>query len=415
MEKMKIDYIRNLKGSYMVLTPDREMTVYEKRMLEHNQIRGLLIPFCGEQDMQKELWYDITGKQSLEMLLEQQEINQELLCRLLSAMCGIIEALDGMLLEEQCLLLEEECIFLDRETEEIQFGYCPVGEMSFMENLQRFMEYLLTKLDHKDKNAVKIAYELFEKTRKTGCSLTDIRESITASYPQEEKDAGRTESVVFREPQEGQNKTGLSLPENENKEDYFGMDKQECREKWKCVWKWKIFEKINLPWKEKKSEQRKPAQKGRKKDIALGTGRMKIGQLLRNCFGKHEQEEPFVFLPEQEEESVKTGRPTVLLSELTETKRGMLRYEGAGDEKDIKIDKDPFIIGSGAACDGYISSRAVSRQHARITQTDGVYFVEDLNSSNGTWVGGELLNYKMKISLQPNEVIVFADEKYRFL
>ena len=73
------------------------------------------------------------------------------------------------------------------------------------------------------------------------------------------------------------------------------------------------------------------------------------------------------------------------------------------------------MIGSEPGCDGYIPSTTVSRKHARITQKDGIYFIEDLNSSNGTNVGGELLNYKTKMSLQKNEVVVFADEKFRFI
>lgn len=46
---------------------------------------------------------------------------------------------------------------------------------------------------------------------------------------------------------------------------------------------------------------------------------------------------------------------------------------------------------------------------------DDIYFLEDLNSSNGTYVGGEPLNYKTKMSLQKNEVVLFADEKFRFI
>ena len=46
---------------------------------------------------------------------------------------------------------------------------------------------------------------------------------------------------------------------------------------------------------------------------------------------------------------------------------------------------------------------------------DTVYFMEDLNSANGTKVGGTLLDYKGKISLERNEIIEFADEKFRFI
>jgi len=44
-----------------------------------------------------------------------------------------------------------------------------------------------------------------------------------------------------------------------------------------------------------------------------------------------------------------------------------------------------------------------------------VYFIEDMNSANGTKAGGTLLDYKMKVSLQANEILEFADEKFRFI
>ena len=40
---------------------------------------------------------------------------------------------------------------------------------------------------------------------------------------------------------------------------------------------------------------------------------------------------------------------------------------------------------------------------------------EEMNSANGTKAGGTLLDYKMKVSLQANEILEFADEKFRFI
>ena len=57
----------------------------------------------------------------------------------------------------------------------------------------------------------------------------------------------------------------------------------------------------------------------------------------------------------------------------------------------------------------------VSRHHAKITKVEDVYMIEDMNSANGTKVGGTLLDYKMKMSLQAGELIEFADEKFRFI
>lgn len=59
-----------------------------------------------------------------------------------------------------------------------------------------------------------------------------------------------------------------------------------------------------------------------------------------------------------------------------------LRTE-AGEE--LRVAKDRFVIGRGKHCDFVIHSSKVSREHAAITHEGDAYFIEDLDSSNGTW------------------------------
>jgi hypothetical protein len=380
MKKRQIEYSRNMQGSYMILTPEGRLSAHEQRMLEYNKLPGLLIPFPGGKDMEQTLWYDITGKQSLEVYLESHELNQDFLCRLLEELLGVLDGLENLLLEEKGVLLEAECIFIDRGSGKIEFGYCLGEEGELQERMQRFMEYLLTRINHKDSGAVEMAYGLYDKITGGGCALGDIRQSLCYSYPREDET------------------------------EWYGETKGEA-------------DTAPAGCREEKEEKEKT---GKKQGIRMETVRGRlleiwnqlckaVGMIKENTDIRKKEPEPFVFVPEQEEETVKKGQPTVLLSELTGKTRGILHYEGSGEGTDMEIKKLPFIIGSEPSCDGYIPGRAVSRQHARITQTDGIYFIEDLNSSNGTWVGGKGLDYKMKMSLQTNEIIQFADETFRFL
>jgi hypothetical protein len=50
------------------------------------------------------------------------------------------------------------------------------------------------------------------------------------------------------------------------------------------------------------------------------------------------------------------------------------------------VDGDRFVIGRGRKCDLVIDSAKISREHAAIVRTADGWFVEDLGSSNGTWV-----------------------------
>lgn len=68
------------------------------------------------------------------------------------------------------------------------------------------------------------------------------------------------------------------------------------------------------------------------------------------------------------------------------------------------------VLGRDPACDHVLDYPMVSWRHARITRTDTSYSVEDLQSSNGTFVNGDLVGGRTTV--QPGDVIGLGS--YRF-
>jgi pSer/pThr/pTyr-binding forkhead associated (FHA) protein len=62
--------------------------------------------------------------------------------------------------------------------------------------------------------------------------------------------------------------------------------------------------------------------------------------------------------------------------------------------KELKIDQDEIIIGRDSGNDVQIDNIAVSREHAKIIRGPNYYLIEDLNSTNGTFVNGKKINKK---------------------
>ncbi len=59
---------------------------------------------------------------------------------------------------------------------------------------------------------------------------------------------------------------------------------------------------------------------------------------------------------------------------------------GQNPEQLIPLEGDAAILGRHPDCDIVLESGSVSRQHARITRAGGSYYIEDLDSRNGTFV-----------------------------
>ena len=123
-----------------------------------------------------------------------------------------------------------------------------------------------------------------------------------------------------------------------------------------------------------------------------------------------EEELPYVTA---EEETV--TYPTEVLCGGGEV-QGILKYQGSGAQQDITIEKDSFILGKEAGeVDGCITGKSVSRIHARISREDGSYYLEDMNSTNGTYLNGERLEYRQKEKLTARDRVMFGMEEFIFM
>ena len=73
----------------------------------------------------------------------------------------------------------------------------------------------------------------------------------------------------------------------------------------------------------------------------------------------------------------------------------------------------PCTFGKGTASDVQISgNNAISREHIRVTFDSGKFFVEDLGSSNYTFLHGEQLDPEVEVEVISGDEIKLADEPF---
>jgi sigma-B regulation protein RsbU (phosphoserine phosphatase) len=86
--------------------------------------------------------------------------------------------------------------------------------------------------------------------------------------------------------------------------------------------------------------------------------------------------------------------------------------QGSGPGQSFSLEHATTVLGRHPACDIVLESGAVSRQHARITNIEGNYYIEDLNSRNGTFVNGHLISERQM--LKENDQIGICDLTFVF-
>ena len=358
----EVTYERDISRSYMKI-PAVEKSCLDERLMVNRSYKGILpmekcyVNGCGQY------WYNISGHQALDSYCKLNGITQDFFELLILCVCRQLEILEWNLMDTRCLVVDPEYIFVNSSGEDVSFILYPNNTGDFGSELRQLMEYLLTKLNHSDKKGVHQVYQIYHKTLADGYSIADLKQTIMENRLQNDCEIEEVTEAV-------QN---------------VDMKMEEKESLWESTEK--IIEKIA----------------SRVKDIFL--------------YKKENKEEvPIVIYPQDKEEEVPISiHPTVCLATSLGEPQGVLIYEGRLDCPDFELAKGSCILGKNPKVKLYLPRETVSQFHAKFEYNDKKYYIEDMNSTNGTFVNEEMLCYKEVRELVPGDILCFADAKYRFL
>lgn len=90
-------------------------------------------------------------------------------------------------------------------------------------------------------------------------------------------------------------------------------------------------------------------------------------------------------------------------SELEQMQKGVKLeiLNGPMDGMELEIHKDAVILGRDKNCDLFLPlDVSISRQHAKLTLKNGEYYIEDIGSSNGTYIGKKKISESNRIPFE---------------
>jgi hypothetical protein len=369
----------------------------DERLMLRRKLPGLLPVEKAYIDGRGQYWYNISGMQSLDTYCRVRQIDMKFIERLIISICSELEILEWNLLHTNCLMLDPELIFIANSSGEFIFTVYPCGTHCVETEFQQMMEFLLTRVDHKDDAAVRASYDIYEKTLQEGYSILDIRDGIMQ---------GRQEPPVKTADKVSEHRTTDSEEEPKISEEKTTSSKKRTKaqdkpSRWqrlkvKLV-EWGFLDEVRQPEENKKVQKKADKKAARRAEKE----KKKSGEII------YPQEEEL--LPPQP-----VIRPTVCLTSLEGKPRGFLLYQGRDQLEDISLSRGITCIGNGRDADVLIDRDTISKMHAKIDCENSSYYIEDLNSTNGTFVNEEPLAYKERRALKTNDIVSFADIRYRF-
>lgn len=460
---MQAEFKRENHKSYFVIRDSRldsdghSHEVYDLEMLCENQMQGILPVSLHSFNGETELYYDISTKQTLRVLFEKKVFTREDLKWIFSGINEAVCELENYLLDMENLLIDPDYIYINMTEKKVYLLYYPYPEESFESEVEKFAEYILDKICNEDEQTVVYAYNFYRYVKEEKGDLISIFQDMENSDSNSEKEKSEQASKQMQVEKN-------ELFQEDEETLYFDEELQQIKDnekpsesnhlKEKRIIVFSFFALLGvgimafeawqnqLGFEELFTKQEiiiglaitilavlafilfsvidfvLDKAKDKKKDIYRDVDEKNRNEVIENDLDSIFSGNEETFLETETGVSFETDREnsskvddmyeTVLLQEDCYVEQRILVGKIKGKQRQIDLSSFPFIIGkSKEQADYVIDDPSISRIHARFTLRDGIVFLTDLNSTNGSMKNG--------IRLQPNELVELeAEDEIKF-
>lgn len=460
---MQAEFKRENHKSYFVIRDSRldsdghSHEVYDLEMLCENQMQGILPVSLHSFNGETELYYDISTKQTLRVLFEKKVFTREDLKWIFSGINEAVCELENYLLDMENLLIDPDYIYINMTEKKVYLLYYPYPEESFESEVEKFAEYILDKICNEDEQTVVYAYNFYRYVKEEKGDLISIFQDMENSDSNSEKEKSEQASKQMQVEKN-------ELFQEDEETLYFDEELQQIKDnekpsesnhlKEKRIIVFSFFALLGvgimafeawqnqLGFEELFTKQEiiiglaitilavlafilfsvidfvRDKAKDKKKDIYRDVDEKNRNEVIENDLDSIFSGNEETFLETETGVSFETDREnfskvddmyeTVLLQEDCYVEQRILVGKIKGKQRQIDLSSFPFIIGkSKEQADYVIDDSSISRIHARFTLRDGIVFLTDLNSTNGSMKNG--------IRLQPNELVELeAEDEIKF-
>lgn len=380
---MQTEFVRSLNCNYerILLEEKPEEKRYQYCILNRGGIKGLLPCSLRYINGSAYLYYNISSKQNIKQLYGGRTITRAWITDFMWSFRQIEQELGRFLLDRGNILWYPDQIYQDLESNVFSFLYFPYHEGS--NGFKELLEFWVEQIDYNDEALTDCVYQMYEQYERNGDVYlqTKIFEDVRRL-----EDAGRPESAVG--------------PDKPEKTVNFGETTS--------------FERT--------------ADSGKAVNSGEAASFRKTAEITSNA----EKPKPFfgIFMSKKREREIRENYRQSMQESMQgyavaeETAYGeeygkTIYIEGPAEPVNVKrevctpdgrilavIDRPITTIGKRKEeADIVLEDMSVSRLHARIVKEKEKYYIEDLNSTNGTFKNGLRLQPYERRELEPEDEI----------
>ena len=176
---LNADFRRDMQQNLFVLK-DQEIGVgmFQEKMLEHNQLEGLLPIRVQRMNGERMIYYDLYGLQPLSEVCHVTLPNTEQLTTLVQGILQVIKRLGEFLLKEDDILLTLEYMFVKLPDYQVKLCYYPGYQMPIKKQISQLFEVLMSCVDYGDRDAVYLIYSLYMKSKDESFTVFDLEQLL---------------------------------------------------------------------------------------------------------------------------------------------------------------------------------------------------------------------------------------------
>lgn len=356
---------------------------YKYKMIKNNNIENIVPITIRMMDGEKYWHYNVTEYVSMRTMYARKKISGKDLYNLIKDIKKIAEVAKEYLIDLNDFLFDIDYVYINKQSGKYSFCYCPGVCDDVQQNMRTLFDQILEYIDHNNKSAVLIAYGIQQITISDSYTVGDLYNCAKENLSGFEEENRINQNMVVeakkntvQQPYEDKKKNPLKkIVERFIKKSKY-LDEDELMS---STGKEKTM--FTSPLKDKDSEE----------------------YYCDNSIQYINDGDDDVYNPECEE-------ATMLLTSTGAINKITLKEISEQGNMEIEPNEYPCILGKSKLSSDYVvDSPVVSRVHLRISEEMSNYYVEDLNSTNGTFVNGKRLEPHKLEEINVGDLITVAN------